>query len=122
MTTTTKNSTDYLKVPTPQDLVQSKPPRRTASFIDRPNRIDERTASNLSLPSAGHGILKPANTHHSSHLSVHYKEDALDKIEVIPTIETPIFTERHSKFAIPTHYGLQKSQWINSFSQKRYEI
>jgi hypothetical protein len=127
MTTTSKNARDYLKVPDHQDFVQSKLPRRTASFIDKPNRIDERTASNLSLPSAGHGILKQANTPHSSHLNVHYEPNTIDKIKIIPTIESPDLIEPRSRnnqhtFKIPTHYGLQKSSWINSFSQKRYEI
>jgi hypothetical protein len=120
MSTTSKISLDYLKLPTNQSLVQSKPPRRTCSFIEKSNQIDERLASNLSLRSAGNGILKQTNSPRSSHLSVHY---APDNTEFIPTIESSPVIEHHLRntFKIPTHYGLHTSTWLHRFSHRRYE-
>ncbi len=147
MSTTPEIPVNYLKVPSNQRLVHSKP-RRNASFVLKSNQSDERIASNLSLPSAGHSILKQSNSSHqhpstSSHLSVHYspvKNKDEDKIEFIPSVISPTIesstliennqtehtqTHNHQSLKAPGHYGLRKLLskpcWSNPFAEGRYE-
>ncbi len=134
MSTTPETPMDYLKVPTNRRLVHSTP-RRNASFVLKSNQSDERIASNLSLSSAGHSILKQPNAslQHpttSSRLSVHYsavKNEDEDKSSTL--IENnqvePTQTQNHHSLKMPEHYGLPKlikeSRWSNPFGEGRYE-
>ena len=147
MLTTPDMPDDYLKIPDNHRLVHSKT-RRTASFIEQSNQLDEPTASNLSLPSLANSILKKPNSpggHQSifSRLNVHYtttEKDHEDNVEfspslIVPSVESSLFTEknvhdtpRENKqrlFKTPSPYGLntlpKKSRWSNPFFRGRYE-
>ncbi len=146
MLTTPEIPLDYLKVPTNQRVVHSKP-RRTSSFIVKSNQFDERFASNLSLPSAGNSILNGPNPSRqpqsiSSHLSVHSalrtnenENEDEDKIEFIPSLIVPTIelsplrentkTNNHHFLKVPKNYRLhellQESGWSNPLLHGRYE-
>jgi hypothetical protein len=131
---------DYLTVPDNQNLVQSNP-RRTASFNEKLNQLDERLASSLSLPSATNSILKKSNSPRnsiSSRLNVHYTPVANendDKVEIMPTIEPPPLIQnnrlknfhtnnRHHSKPSKSHgfiKSLRNSRPPTTFLQERYE-
>lgn len=90
MLPTMNTSLDHLQIPNREGSSISKP-RRTSSFIIKPNPFDKRIPSNLSLPCVNHSILKASTSFCkppsvASGLSVYYtpmiNEDD-DKIEVI---------------------------------------
>ncbi|CAF0789140.1 unnamed protein product [Rotaria sp. Silwood1] len=96
MSTASNISMDYLKIPTNQETDNSEP-RRTSSFIQKPNSINKRIPSNLSLPCVNHGILKSSNSSCrplsiSSHSSVYYSpmiDEYDDQTELIPSLVVP---------------------------------
>ena len=135
MLTTPEIFIDYLQVPANRESNQSTP-RRTASFAEKLNKHDERFASNLSLRSTTHSILKKANSPRhstSSHLTVHYTPIVTpneDELELISTTESPSLIKNshmdnhhHSKPSNRYRYItlLQRAAWPKLFSHGRYE-
>ncbi len=117
--------------PTGERLVLSKPSRRTTSFIVQSNPLDERHASNLSLPTIANSILKSPNSSRqrermSSHLRVHYTPMTTadeEEIEWLPPLVAPTIPpskntpRKHRRFRLfPS-----KPTWSNLFAVGRYE-
>jgi hypothetical protein len=114
-----EGSVNHLQVPKP---------RRACSFIDNINHVDERIASNLSLPTGTNSILKHTNSSRQrqsscARLNVHYippANEVEEKLNLISTRNIPIdssslMDDSLSNSHIPNRYFLS----LKMVSQRR---